>query len=122
MAFQRTLLSGKIHRVTITGADLDYNGSITVDTDLLRAAGILPHEKVLVANVTNGNRLETYALAGTAGSGICQINGAGAHQFKKGDLAIIMAFVHADAETPGLDRWEPRVVLVDEANRVTKIV
>ncbi len=120
--FQRTFLSGKIHRVTITDADLDYNGSITIDTDLLRAAGILPHEKVLVANVTNGNRLETYALAGAAGSGICQINGAGAHQFQKGDIAIVMAFVHADEDTPGLDRWEPRVVLVDEENRVTKIV
>ena len=119
---RRTFLSGKIHRATITGADLDYNGSITVDTDLLRAAGILPHEKVLVANVTNGNRLETYALAGAAGSGICQINGAGAHQFSAGDLAIIMAFVEADADSPGLDRWEPRVVLVDEANRVAKVV
>ena len=119
---QRTLLSGKIHRATITGADLDYNGSITIDTDLLRAAGILPHERVLVANVTNGNRLETYALAGAAGSGICQINGAGAHQFQRGDLAIIMAFVQADADTPGLDRGAPRVVLVDAQNRVAKIV
>ena len=114
---RRTLLGGKIHRATVTGADLDYIGSITVDADLLSAAGILPYERVQVVDVTNGARLETYAITGPAGSGVVQLNGAAAHLVSIGDLVIVMAYVELD-ETEAR-HWKPRVVLVDEENRPT---
>ncbi len=113
----RQMLRGKIHRVTVTEADLDYVGSLTVDADLLRAADILPYELVLVVNLTNGARLETYAIEGAAGSGVVCANGAAAHHFQPGDLAIIMAFQHLeDAEARAV---HPRVVFVDAHNRIT---
>ncbi|MDX1502254.1 MAG: aspartate 1-decarboxylase [Thermoanaerobaculia bacterium] len=115
----RTLLSGKIHRATVTGADLDYVGSITVDPELLRAAGILEHERVQVVDVTNGARLETYAIAGKPGEGTVQLNGAAAHLVRPGDLVIVMAYARFDEDEARA--WRPRVVLVDERNRIVEV-
>ena len=87
-----TMLKGKIHRATVTQAELDYVGSITIDTDLLEAAGILEYQKVAVVDVTNGARLETYTIAGDRGSGMICLNGAAAKLINKGDTVIIMAY------------------------------
>jgi aspartate 1-decarboxylase len=114
----RTMLNGKIHRATVTGADLNYVGSITVDPALLEAANILPFERVQVVDVTNGARLETYAIAGEPGSGTIQLNGAAAHLVRPGDLVIIMSYVQVD--NADLD-WQPRVVLVDAHNQITEV-
>ena len=111
----RTMLRGKIHRATVTGADLHYEGSVTIDVDLLERADILPNEQVDIWNVTNGERFTTYALAGQRGSGVVCINGAAAHKASKGDLVIIAAFAgvpEAEART-----WEPQCVFVDGHNR-----
>lgn len=116
----RTLLSGKIHRATVTGADVNYVGSLTVDTLLLEAAGILPFEQVHIADVTNGQRLETYTIPGPRGSGTVQVNGAAAHLVNVGDLIIVMSYVQAPDPTPA--EWRPRVVLVDANNRVVEVV
>jgi len=110
------MLHGKIHRATVTGADLNYIGSITIDQALLEAANILPFERVQVADITNGNRLETYAIAGEAGSGIVQLNGAAAHLVNVGDLVIIMSYVQV--EDPAPTDWRPRVVLVNAQNQI----
>ena len=111
----RTLLRGKIHRATVTGADLDYEGSATIDTDLLEAADILPYERIDIWNVTNGERFSTYAIEGQAGSGVVCINGAAAHKVSRGDLVIIAAFTQlSDAEARA---WKPRCVFVDAHNR-----
>ncbi|MBN2341735.1 MAG: aspartate 1-decarboxylase [Deltaproteobacteria bacterium] len=113
---QRTMFKSKIHRATVTHADLDYEGSVTIDADLLHAADILPHEHVHVWNVTRGTRIETYALEGPSGSGVVCINGAAAHQNEPGDLVIICTFGTYDAAE--LRNYEPTVVLVDEDNRI----
>jgi aspartate 1-decarboxylase len=113
---RRTLFKSKIHRATVTHADLEYGGSITLDADLLRAADILPYEKVAIWNVTRGSRLETYALEGPAGSGVVCVNGAAAHHNRPGDLIIIATFAEMDeAEARA---HHPVVVLVDERNRI----
>jgi aspartate 1-decarboxylase len=113
---RRILFKSKIHRATVTQADLDYEGSVTIDRDLLRAADILPFEKVAVWNVTQGTRLETYALEGEAGSGVICINGAAAHLNKPGDLVILATFTEVEEhEARG---WKPTVVFVDAANRI----
>lgn len=113
----RVMLHGKIHRATVTEADLHYVGSLTVDTDLLRAADILPNEQVLVVNLANGARLETYAIEGPAGSGMICANGAAAHLIHPGDLVIIMSYhLVDDAEAKSV---RPRVVFVDQHNRIT---
>ena len=114
----RTLVHAKIHRATVTNADLNYVGSITIDEDLLEAAGIWPFERVQVVDVNNGNRLETYALVGERGSGTIQLNGAAAHLVEIGDLVIIMAYAQVDAKP---EEWEPTVVFVDEQNRITEV-
>lgn len=115
----RTLLRGKIHRATVTGADLDYEGSATIDTDLLEAADILPYERIDVWNVTNGERFSTYAIEGQAGSGVVCINGAAAHKVSRGDLVIIAAFTQLnDAEARV---WQPRCVFVDSHNRPVEL-
>ncbi len=114
----RTVLNGKIHRATVTGADLDYIGSITIDETLLAAADMLPFERVQVVDVTNGARLETYIIAGEAGSGVIQLNGAAAHLVNVGDLVIIMAY--AQVEDAEAHDWKPKVVLVDERNAITQ--
>lgn len=112
----RNLLTGKIHRARITGADVHYIGSISIDEQLMEAAGILPHERVQVVDVDNGARLETYAIPAPPGSGTIQLNGAAAHLVEIGHLVIIMAYGQfEDAEARV---WQPRVVHVDTANRI----
>ncbi|MBZ4418064.1 aspartate 1-decarboxylase [Myxococcus sp. RHSTA-1-4] len=113
---RRILFKSKIHRATVTQADLDYEGSVTIDRDLLRAADILPYEKVAVWNVTRGTRLETYALEGPPGSGVICINGAAAHLNQPGDLVILATF--AEVEESELAGWKPTVVFVDGKNRI----
>ena len=114
----RTIVHSKIHRATVTGADLNYVGSITIDEDLLDAAGIWPYEKVQVVDVTNGARLETYAIVGERGSGTIQLNGAAAHLVSVGDLVIIMAYGQVDTR---LEDFEPTVVFVDESNAISEV-
>lgn len=111
----RKMLRGKIHRATVTGADLHYEGSITIDSDLMAAAGMLPNEAVHVWNVNNGERFETYTVLGEPGSGVVCINGAAAHKVSVGDLVIIAAFGWMPDEEAV--RWKPAVVFVDERNR-----
>lgn len=113
---QRTMLKSKIHRATVTDANLHYVGSVTVDEDLMRAADLLPGEQVAIVDVTNGARLETYVITGQAGSGVIGINGAAAHLVSPGDLVILISYgVMDDAEAR---TYQPRVVFVDDANRV----
>ena len=111
----RTLLSGKIHRATVTDADLHYEGSFTLDEDLLDAAGILPHERIEIYNVTRGTRFATYAIAGERGRGEVCANGAAAHRAVAGDLVIVAAYGQF-TEQEARDH-HPRVVLVDSKNR-----
>ncbi len=114
---RRRMFLAKIHRATVTQADLDYEGSVTIDVDLLEAAGILAHEEVHIWDVTNGNRLSTYALEGPSGSGVICINGAAAHLVTPGDVVIIATFGEMDdAEAR---EHQPTVVFVDEANRIS---
>ncbi len=115
----RTMLKAKIHRATVTESNLHYQGSITVDLDLLDAAGILPYEKVAVVDVTNGARLETYAIAGDRGSGVICLNGAAAHLIHLDDIVIIISYCQVDEAEAKLVK--PTVVFVDEANRVTSV-
>lgn len=110
----RTMAVGKIHRATVTGADVDYVGSISVDTDLLDAADIYLGQQVDVVNVTNGSRLTTYTIAGEPGSGIVQLNGAAAHLTGVGDVVIIIAYAHLPEDQARVRK--PRVVLVDGEN------
>jgi aspartate 1-decarboxylase len=114
---RRTLFKSKLHRVTVTDADLHYEGSVTLDPALMRAADILPHERVHLWNVTRGSRLETYAVEGDEGSGVVCVNGAAAHHFRAGDLAIVATFAEAESETEAR-QWRPIVVRVDERNRI----
>ena len=112
----RTMFSAKIHRATVTHADLHYVGSVTVDADLLDAADLLPGEKVAIVDVTNGARLETYIIEGERGSGVIGINGAAAHLVGVGDLVILIAYqTLSDRDAR---RLRPRVVHVDAANRI----
>ena len=112
------VLRAKIHRATVTQAELDYVGSITIDQDLIDASGILPGEEVLVADLNNGARFHTYVVQGQAGSGIICINGAAAKLAGKGDRIIIMAFAYAQPEEAA--SIKPQIVLVDENNRISK--
>ncbi len=111
---RRSMLKSKVHRATVTHANVDYEGSVTLDAHLLTAADILPYEEIHVWNVTRGTRLRTYAMEGAAGSGIVCINGAAAHLARPGDLVIIATFTMLDAAT--VPSHKPRVVLVDEHN------
>ncbi|HTT77307.1 MAG TPA: aspartate 1-decarboxylase [Candidatus Binataceae bacterium] len=111
----RIMFKSKLHRVRLTGADPDYEGSIAIDTDLLKAAGILEYEMVHVWNVTNGERLETYAIGAAAGSGEVSLNGAAARRGTPGDIMIIATFAPMDEVRAR--RHVPTVVLVDENNR-----
>ncbi|MDX1892203.1 aspartate 1-decarboxylase [Mycolicibacterium sp. 050158] len=115
----RTMLGGKVHRATVTQADLHYVGSITIDEDLMRAADILEGERVDVVDITNGARLSTYAITGAAGSGVIGINGAAAHLVHPGDLVIIMSFRTLDERE--ITDHAPRVVHVDEHNRIVAL-
>lgn len=116
----RTLLGGKIHRATVTQADLNYVGSITIDQDLLDAAGILVNEKVQIVNNNNGERFETYTISGERGSGVVCLNGAAARLVQRGDVVIIMSYVMLSE--PEIAAHEPKVVLVDEHNRIRDII
>lgn len=115
----RTMLKSKIHRATVTRADLHYVGSITIDADLIDAANLLAGELVSIADVDNGNRLETYVIAGERGSGAIAINGAAAHLVREGDLVIIMAYAQmSDDEARA---FKPAVVFVDRDNRIVDV-
>lgn len=114
-----TMLAGKIHRATVTQADLDYVGSITVDEDLLDAAHILEYQRVEIANLANGERFATYTIAGERGSGIICLNGATAHCATPGDKIIIMAY--AELEPAEAKAAKPAVVFVDDDNKPTRI-
>jgi aspartate 1-decarboxylase len=111
----RHLLKSKIHRATVTEANIEYVGSITIDPELMELADIVGYEKVLVADVDNGARLETYAIEGPRGSGVVCMNGAAAHLITKGDRVIIMSFADYDEEE--VKRHRPRVVFVDDDNK-----
>jgi aspartate 1-decarboxylase len=113
-----TMLKGKIHRATVTEANVDYEGSLTVDSTLLEASGILPWELIHVWDVTRGTRLVTYAMPGEPNSGVICVNGAGAHLVRVGDLVIVAAYCELD-ETEAR-RHRPTVVRVDEKNRIRK--
>ncbi len=112
----RSLFKSKIHRATVTEANLEYEGSITIDADLMRAADILPWEEVHVWDVTRGSRLSTYAMEGPSGSGVICVNGAAAHLVKPGDVIIIATFCMLSEDEARTHR--PRVVLVDAQNRM----
>ena len=114
---RRQFFKSKIHRATVTHADLDYEGSVTIDTALMRAADILPYERVHIWNATNGSRLETYALEGPEGSGLMCVNGAAAHHARPGDTVIIATFAQAHDEAEAR-AWKPTVVFVDGDNRI----
>jgi len=110
-----TICKSKIHRATITDCSLDYVGSMTIDSDLIKAADLVPYEKIQVANITNGERFETYVIEGEAGSGVIALNGAAARKGAIGDLVIIIAYGHMDkAEAAG---FRPSVVHVDANNK-----
>jgi aspartate 1-decarboxylase len=116
---RRKMLKSKIHRATVTGSDLHYVGSITVDADLLEAADILEHELVHVLDIDNGARFETYTIAGTRGSGEIKINGAAARLVHTGDTVIVVSY--ADYEADELETYEPVVVHVDKDNRIVTV-
>jgi aspartate 1-decarboxylase len=115
----RTMLKSKIHRATVTAADLHYVGSLTVDPDLLEAADILENEKIHVVNVDNGARFETYTIAGRRGSGEMQVNGAAARLAHQGDTIIVISYGEYSAAE--LEGYEPRVVHVDLGNRIITV-
>ena len=115
----RTMLKSKIHRATVTAADLHYVGSLTVDPDLLEAADILENEKIHVVNVDNGARFETYTIAGRRGSGELQVNGAAARLAHQGDTVIVISY--AQYSVSDLEGYEPRVVHVDLDNRIVTV-
>lgn len=115
----RTMFRAKIHRATVTEANLNYVGSITIDSDLLKAADILEYEQVQVVNVTTGARFETYAIAGAPGSGVICLNGGAARLAHPGDIVILITY--AQVEVSDLALWKPKVVLVDGKNRITAV-
>ncbi|HML35589.1 MULTISPECIES: aspartate 1-decarboxylase [Sporomusa] len=114
-----TMFKSKIHRATVTEANLNYMGSITIDENLLEAADILPGEKVQIVNNNNGNRLETYVIAGKAGSGIICLNGAAARLVQPGDTVIIIAYAMMTREMALT--YQPHVVMVDDKNRIIRL-
>ena len=110
------VLKSKIHRATITQAHLNYIGSISIDEDLMDAAGIIENEKVQVVNNNNGERLETYVIKGKRGSGVICLNGAAARKVQKGDILIIVSYIQIDLESA--KTFEPRIIFPDEHNRI----
>ena len=115
---QRIVLKSKIHRATVTDANLNYEGSITIDEGLMKLADLVPFEKVAIYNVSNGERFSTYVIKGKKGSGVICLNGAAARKVSKGDLVIIASYVMVeDAESKG---WMPKCVHVDAKNKVKK--
>ncbi len=116
----RMMMNSKLHRATVTEADLNYVGSITIDADLLDAAGMLPNEKVHVVNNNNGSRFETYIIAGERGSGVICVNGAAARLVQRGDIVIILSYVYMTDEEARTH--EPTVLIMDEKNGVKEII
>jgi len=114
------MLKSKIHRATITEADLNYDGSLTIDQDLLDASGIIPFERVKVYNINNGERFDTYAIQGEPGSGVIGLNGAAARKGHVGDLIIIVTYAQYDESE--LENFVPKIVLCDDKNRVRKLI
>jgi len=117
---QITLLKSKLHRATVTSVHPDYSGSLSIDQDLLDAAGFLHHEKILVGNITNGERFETYCIPAPRGSGEIALNGAAAHKGKTGHLLVILTFVSLNPEEASV--WEPKLVLVGQKNLSHEII
>jgi aspartate 1-decarboxylase len=115
---QLTLLKSKIHRATVTGASLDYEGSLTVSADIAEMVGLLPYEKILVGNLQNGERFETYVIYGAPQKGLIELNGATACRGKIGDRLTIMSFAHLAAEQAKMHR--PRIAVLDRENRVIR--
>ena len=113
------MLKGKIHRARITDCYVDYEGSLEIDVNFLEKAGILPYEKILVVNATNGSRLETYAIPGEAGSGIFCLNGAAAHRGSVGDIITIMCFANFTPEEA--KEFRPKVIVMDVNNKISAI-
>jgi aspartate 1-decarboxylase len=119
MTVMRIMMKSKIHRATVTQADLDYVGSIAIDVELIEAAGLLEGEQVVIADITNGARLETYVIPAPRGSGMIGINGAAAHLVREGDLVIIMSYaMMSEGEARAL---KPRIVHVDRKNRIVRL-
>lgn len=116
ITMRRTVLKSKIHRAIVTETNIHYEGSLSIDADLLDAADILPFEQIHVWDVTNGSRIITYAILGERGTGIIQVNGGGTHHIKKGDVVIIATFT--DLKNRDAKKHKPRVILVDGENRV----
>lgn len=115
-----TMFKSKLHQMKVTEADLHYEGSITIDKDLLDEAGILPHEKVQIVNINNGARLETYTIPGEAGSRVCCLNGAAARKTQVGDRIIVISY--ATMTPDEADSFEPKVVVLDQENNPKTIV
>lgn len=113
---QIEILKSKIHRVTVTDANLDYVGSITIDEDLMDAANIIEHEKVQVVNNNNGERLETYVIKGERGTGTICLNGAAARKVQKGDILIIVSYIQIDMESAR--KYKPTIIFPDENNKL----
>jgi aspartate 1-decarboxylase len=111
------LLKSKIHQASVTEASLDYEGSLTIPSDLMSEAGMVPYERILVGNIGNGQRFETYAIPGPNGSGQIILNGATAHRGKPGDRLTIMSFAEVEAESAA--EWSPRVIVLDAGNRIS---
>ncbi|GEN53942.1 aspartate 1-decarboxylase [Halobacillus faecis] len=116
----RTMMKAKIHRARVTEANLNYVGSVTIDQDLLDQVGILPHEKVQIVNNNNGERLETYVIAGERGSGVICLNGAAARRVQPDDIVIIVSYAMLDEEE--LEEFRPKIALMDENNKVEQII
>lgn len=116
----RQMLRAKLHRATITEADLDYEGSLTIDKDLLDAVGIIPFERVKVYNINNGERFDTYAIEGESGSGVIGLNGAAARKGMVGDLIIIVTFGFYSPED--LETYHPNIALLDDKNSIKKML
>lgn len=116
---KRIMLKSKIHRATVTEANIDYEGSITIDETLMEAANLVPYEQVQVYDVTNGNRLETYVIPGERDSGVICLNGAAARLIRKGDIIIIASYVSMEEEL--VRTYQPTLVYVDEKNRIKRL-
>jgi len=115
---QVTLLKSKLHRALVTSVSPDYSGSLSIDRSLMEAAGFLNHEKILVGNITNGERFETYCIPAPAGSGEIALNGAAAHKGKPGDLLVILTFISLEPEEAAA--WDPRLIIIEGANKKFK--
>ena len=117
---QVTLLKSKLHRATVTAVSPDYSGSLSIDRTLMKVVGFLHHEKILVGNISNGERFETYCIPAPEGSGEIALNGAAAHKGSVGDLLVILTFINLEPEEASV--WEPRVVIVGKDNKSHELV